>query len=229
LINIAHVGHNNLPDAQALVEAAQTSEAEAIGAMAPTFFKPASVDELIDWFALFTKVAPELPFYFYDIPSMTGVSLDTADFLRRGRERIPSLVGVKFTNPDQDLLKECMQVDDGAFDILFGTDEKLLEGLEIGCRGAVGSSYSVAAPIYRKIIQSFEAGDLATAKQHQEHSIKFIDILYKYGYLPATKALMEMLGVPCGPARPPLGNLTETARASLKKELEEIGFFDWVS
>lgn len=229
LVNIAHVGHNNLPDAQVLVEAAQTSGANAIGAMAPTFFKPASADELIDWFALFTKVAPELPFYFYDIPSMTGVSLDTAGFLRRGRERIPSLVGVKFTNPDQDLLKECMQVEDGAFDLLFGTDEKLLEGLEIGCRGAVGSSYSVAAPIYRKIIQSFEEGDFASAKQHQEHSIKFIDILYKYGYLPATKALLEMLGVPCGPARPPLGNLTETARSSLKKELEEIGFFDWVS
>ncbi len=229
LVNIAHVGHNNLPDAQALVEAAQASGANAIGAMAPTFFKPASVDELIDWFALFTKVAPELPFYFYDIPSMTGVSLDTADFLRRGRERIPSLVGVKFTNPDQDLLKECMQVEDGAFDLLFGTDEKLIEGLEIGCRGAVGSSYSVAAPIYRQIIQSFGEGDLTTAKQHQEHSVKFIDILYKYGYLPATKALLEMLGVPCGPARPPLGNLTETARASLKKELEEIGFFAWVS
>ena len=229
LVNIAHVGHNNLPDAQVLVEAAQTSGANAIGAMAPTFFKPASADELIDWFALFTKVAPELPFYFYDIPSMTGVSLDTADFLRRGRERLPSLVGVKFTNPDQDLLKECMQVEDGAFDLLFGTDEKLLEGLEVGCRGAVGSSYSVAAPIYRKIIQSFEEGDFASAKQHQEHSIKFIDILYKYGYLPATKALLEMLGVPCGPARPPLGNLTETARSSLKKELKEIGFFDWVS
>ena len=229
LINIAHVGHNNLPDAQALVKAAQASGAEAIGAMAPTFFKPASVDELIDWFALVTKAAPELPFYFYDIPSMTGVSLDTSDFLRRGRERLPSLVGVKFTNPDQDLLKECMQVDDGAFDILFGTDEKLLEGLEIGCRGAVGSSYNVAAPIYRKIIQSFGAGDLATAKQHQEHSVKFIDILYKYGYLPATKVLLEMLGVPCGPARPPLSNLTEVAKASLKNELEEIGFFDWVS
>ena len=229
LVNIAHVGHNNLPDAQALVEAAQASGANAIGAMAPTFFKPASVDELIEWFALFTIATPEVPFYFYDIPSMTGVSLNTADFLRRGRERIPSLVGVKFTNPDQDLLKECMQVEDGAFDLLFGTDEKLIEGLEIGCRGAVGSSYSVAAPIYRKIIQSFEEGDLATAKQHQEYSIKFIDILYKYGYLPATKGLLEMLGVPCGPARPPLGNLTETARTSLKKELEEISFFDWVS
>ena len=228
LVNISHVGHNNLPDCRALVEAAQSSGANAMGAMAPTFFKPGSVDELIDWFAMIVEPAPKLPFYFYDIPSMTGVSLDTADFLRRARERLPSLVGVKFTNPDQELLRECMDVGNGAFDILFGTDEKLLEGLAIGCRGAVGSSYSVAASIYRRIIQSFGEGDLETAKQWQKHAVQFIDILYKYDYLPATKALLEMLGVPCGPARPPLGNLTESDKGKLRNELEEIGFFDWI-
>ena len=228
LVNVAHVGHNNLPDARALVEAAQASGADAIGAMTPNFFKPGSVEELIDWFALITEVAPELPFYFYDIPGMTGVSLDTAEFLRKGRDRLSSLTGVKFTNPDQDLLRECMQVEDGAFDILFGTDEKLLEGLEIGCRGAVGSSYSVAASIYLRIIQSFGEGDLATAKRHQEHSVQFIEILYKYGYLPATKAVLKMIGVDCGPARPPLGNLSEAAKVTLQSEVEGIGFFDWI-
>ena len=35
---IAHIGHNSLPDAQALAEAAYAAGAEAIGAMAPTFF-----------------------------------------------------------------------------------------------------------------------------------------------------------------------------------------------
>jgi N-acetylneuraminate lyase len=229
LVNIAHIGHNNLPDAQALVAAAQASGANAIGAMAPTFFKPASVDELIDWFALLTEMAPELPFYFYDIPSMTGVSLNTADFLRRGRERIPSLVGVKFTNPDQELLKECMQVEGGSFDILFGTDEKLLEGLELGCRGAVGSSYNFAANIYHPILEAYKRGDRETANLWQARSIQTIDIIAAHGYLPAAKAVMKMLGVACGPARPPLGNLTEVAKASLKNELEEIGFFDWVS
>jgi N-acetylneuraminate lyase len=229
LVNIAHIGHNNLPDAQALVAAAQASGANAIGAMAPTFFKPASVDELIDWFALLTEMAPELPFYFYDIPSMTGVSLNTADFLRRGRERIPSLVGVKFTNPDQELLKECMQVEGRSFDILFGTDEKLLEGLELGCRGAVGSSYNFAANIYHPILEAYKRGDRETANLWQARSIQTIDIIAAHGYLPAAKAVMKMLGVACGPARPPLGNLTEVAKASLKNELEEIGFFDWVS
>jgi len=228
LVNISHVGHNNLPDARALVGAAQSSGTDAIGAMAPTFFKPASVDELINWFAMIVEPAPELPFYFYDIPGMTGVSLDTAEFLRRGRERIPSLVGVKFTNPNQDLLKECMQVEDGAFDILFGTDEKLLEGLETGCRGAVGSSYNFAANLYHPILEAYEQGDLKTANLWQERSIQTIETIAAHGYLPGAKAVMEILGVACGPARPPLVNLDETAKTTLQTELEDIGFFDWI-
>lgn len=229
LVNVAHIGHNNLPDCRALVEAAQASGADAIGAMAPNFFKPGTTDELINWFALITEVAPELPFYFYDIPDMTGVSLDTADFLRQGRERLPSLTGVKFTNPDQDLLKECMQVENGAFDILFGTDEKLLSGLDMGCRGAVGSSYNFAANIYHPILKAHKAGDLETATLWQKRSIRTIDVIAAHGYLPAAKMVMKMIGVDCGPARPPLAHITGPDASTLEKELEDMGFFDWVS
>ncbi|MBO94944.1 MAG: N-acetylneuraminate lyase [Opitutales bacterium] len=228
LVNIAHVGHNNLPDAQALVEAAQASGADAIGAMAPNFFKPGTTDELINWFVLLTEVAPELPFYFYDIPGMTGVSLDTAEFLRKGRDRLPSLVGVKFTNPDQELLADCMQVEDGSFDVLFGTDEKLTEGLEMGCLGAVGSSYNFAANIYHPILEAHRRGDLETAKLWQKRSIRTIDVIASHGYLPAAKMVMKMIGVDCGPARPPLTNLKGPAASALEKELENMGFFDWI-
>jgi N-acetylneuraminate lyase len=105
---IAHVGHNNLPDAQALVRSARDSGADAISAMAPNFFKPADAQSLCDWFVKVTKPAPELPFYFYDIPSMTGVMVETDVFLDIAKERLPGFVGVKFTNQDYDLLQRCM-------------------------------------------------------------------------------------------------------------------------
>ena len=62
---IAHVGHNNLPDAQALVVSARDSGADAISAMAPNFFKPTDAQSLCDWFVKMTKPASELLFYFY--------------------------------------------------------------------------------------------------------------------------------------------------------------------
>ena len=140
---IAHVGHNNLPDAQALVRSARDSGADAISAMAPNFFKPADAQSLCDWFVKMTKPAPELPFYFYDIPSMTGVMVETDAFLDIAKERLPGFVGVKFTNQDYDLLQRCMSNTSVKADMLFGTDERLIEGLGLGCVGGVGCTYNL--------------------------------------------------------------------------------------
>ena len=42
------------------------------------------------------------------------------------------------------------------------------------------------------------------------------------------KAVMGLLGVDCGPARSPLGQLTNEDKESLRDELAALGFFDWV-
>ena len=44
----------------------------------------------------------------------------------------------------------------------------------------------------------------------------------------AAKALMEMLGVPVGPARLPNTNLTAEHKAGLRGKLEAMGFFEWI-
>ena len=161
---IAHIGHNSLPDAQALAEAAQAARAEAIGAMAPTFFKPADARVLVNWFVGITEPASGLPFYFYDIPSMTGVSVDTKEFVQSAAERIPSFAGVKYTNPDRDQLQAILALENHSPDMLWGCDEELLAGLDMGCQGAVGSSYNFAAGIYHCVIRAYESGDLDEAK-----------------------------------------------------------------
>jgi hypothetical protein len=67
---------------------------------ATSYFKPAGLSDLIDWCATIAAEAPGLPFYYYDIPSMSGVSFPIDRFLIEGSARIPSLAGVKFTNLD---------------------------------------------------------------------------------------------------------------------------------
>jgi dihydrodipicolinate synthase/N-acetylneuraminate lyase len=132
---IAHIGHNNLPDARALAVAAQRAGADAISAMAPIFFKPKDAAALVDWFAHITEPAREMPFYFYDIPVMTGVTIDTTEFVERAADELPAFAGVKYTNTDREQLRRILEMD-GAPDMLFGCDEELLEGWELGCRGA---------------------------------------------------------------------------------------------
>ena len=224
---IAHVGHNNLPDAQALVRSASDSGADAISAMAPNFYKPADAQSLCDWFVKMTKPAPELPFYFYDIPSMTGVAVETDAFLDIAKERLPGFVGVKFTNQDYDLLQRCMANTSVKADMLFGTDERLIEGLGFGCVGAVGSTYNFASPLYLRIINAFNRGDMESAKEDQARSLQMIKRMYQSGFAAACKAAMGFAGVDCGPVRPPIDRISAENLVSLRKDLDAMGFFDW--
>lgn len=224
---IAHVGHNNLPDAQALVVSARDSGADAISAMAPNFFKPTDAQSLCDWFVKVSKSASELPFYFYDIPSMTGVTVETDSFLEIAKEHLPGFVGVKFTNQDDDLLQRCMANTSVKADMLFGTDERLIEGLGFGCVGAVGSTYNFASPLYLRIIDSFNRGDMESANEDQARSLQMIKRMYQSGFAAACKAAMGFAGVDCGPVRPPIDRICAENLVSLRKDLEAMGFFDW--
>jgi N-acetylneuraminate lyase len=225
---IVHVGHNCLPDAQDLAAHAQMIGADGIAALAPSYFRPANVEALVDWCAAIAERAPDLPFYFYDIPALTGVVLPMVDFLRLAGDRIPNLAGIKYTNSDLATLQRCLAVDDGRFDILFGCDEALLAGMALGCKGAVGSSYNFAAPIYQQVITAFENGDLESAKHWQTRSAEMIAIIARFGYGAAAKSVMQLIGVDCGPVRQPLARMAAGEIQKLRQDLNQLGFFDWI-
>ena len=225
---VVHVGSNCLGDAARLARHAQELGASAISALAPSYFKPGSVEVLVDCCAQIAGAAPKLPFYYYDIPSLTGVSLPTPEFLERAQLRIPNLAGLKFTNPDLMAYQLCLAADGGAFDVPWGTDEALLGALGVGARGGVGSSYNFAAPVYHRLITAFTKGSLAAAREEQGRSVQLIHTLARYGYMGAAKSVMTMLGVDVGPARLPHTNPTDAEIAALRGELERLGFFDWL-
>lgn len=221
-----HVGHNDQQEAVALAEHARESGASAVAAVAPSYFKPATVAELVDFLIPIAAAADPLPFYYYEIPGMTGSRLSTSEVLHEGRFRIPTLRGLKFSHHDLVELQECVNGDGGAFDVLFGQDEFLLAGLALGVRGAVGCTYNFAGRHYQGLLRSFAAGDLESARARQYQAARLVRILGKYGFMAAAKTVMGMIGVDCGPVRPPLRNLTRDERAGLAAELNRLDLFD---
>jgi N-acetylneuraminate lyase len=225
---VVHVGSNCLTDARTLAAQAGQAGAAAISALAPSYFKPRSLDVLIDCCAAIASAAPETPFYFYDIPALTGVMLPMPEFLDQAADRIPTLAGLKFTNPDLMTYQLCLQAGDGAWDLPFGVDEHLLGALALGAKGAVGSGFNFAAPLYLRLLEAFSAGDLETARVEQFRGVRLIQLLARHGYMGAAKATMAMLGVNVGPARLPNNSLNAGQAGALRSELETIGFFDWL-
>lgn len=226
---IVHVGHTSTGDARELAAHAEKIGAWGVGCLSPFFFKPGNVEDLAGFCAEVAAGAPSLPFYYYQIPSMTGVSLSAADFLRAAAPRIPNLAGVKFTFENLMDFAECARLDHGRYDIVFGRDEILVAGLAIGARGAIGSTYNFMAPIFNEIIAAFEKGDLVTARDKQAAANAVIQIFIRYGGLPAGKAIMKLIGLDCGPVRLPLRSLTEKQETQLRGELDAAGFFGFCS
>ena len=151
---------------------------------------------------------------------------DSKESLRRSK--IPTLAGLKFTNPDLMAYQFCLRADGGRWDVPFGVDEHFLGALAMGARGAVGSGFNFAAPVYHRLIKAFTAGDLAAAREEQFRGVRLIQLFAGLGYMAAAKAAMRMLGVDVGPARLPNNQLSPEEITRLRADLEAMGFFAWV-
>ncbi len=73
--------------------------------------------------------------------------------------------------------QQCLHTHEQRFDIPWGVDEYLLAALALDAKGAVGSSYNFAAPLYLRLIRAFQAGDLVLARTEQFKSVQLIELL----------------------------------------------------
>ncbi len=224
---IAHVGGNCLRDGMELGAHAQKLGLAATAALSPSYFRPGSVQALVDCCAEMAAAAPELPFYYYDIPVLTNVRFSMVDFLKLAPAKIKNFAGIKFTNPDLAHYMDVLTFENGKYDTPWGVDEWFLGALATGAKGAVGSSFNFAPALYQKMIAAFNAGDMDTARECQKLSVQMINILAARGYMGCAKAVMGWLGVPVGPARLPQGNPSEETLKEVRADLEKIGFFQW--
>lgn len=218
---ITHVGHNSLAEARALAAHSAALGIDAIAVAPPSYFRPADLGTLIDCIEEIATGAPTTPLFYYHIPRITGVDFRVIDLLEAAGDRLPSLVGVKFSSFEQDDLLCCLRHEEGRYNILFGADEMLLAGLASGAPGAVGSTYNFMAPYYKRVIEAFRAGNMAKAQQHQFVATRLVHAILRHGGHNAIKASMGILSVDCGPPRLPVKALGPDGLAALRRSLDE--------
>lgn len=222
---IAHVGGTCQADCIELARHAAGLGVDAVGAIAPFYFKPASVGELVAFYKPIAAAIAPIPFYSYHMPSVTGINLPMKEFLEKGSREIPNLNGIKFTSNNFMEMLECIRLEDGRFDILNGFDEMLLCGMAVGARGGVGSTYNYSLPTYRNLYDAFLAGDIERARSFQQESADIVHIIIRHGGgVRGGKAIMNHLGIDCGDCRLPFAPYTESEMRQLSEELDRIGF-----
>jgi N-acetylneuraminate lyase len=226
---IVHVGSTSGAKSKELAEHAQQIGAAGTGAMGPMFLKPARIKELVLFCKEVASGASDSPFYYYHIPSVSGINLSMTEFIKAAFAEIPNFAGIKFSDNNFVEMQKILNLEDGKWDILFGSDEILMAALSFGVKGAVGSTYNYAASLYLKLINEFQKGNIENARKYQLKSVEIVDVLSKYkGAIVAGKALMKAVGIDCGPCRLPLSNLSEEQYENLVNDMRDIGFFELI-
>jgi N-acetylneuraminate lyase len=195
---------------------------DAIAIVAPYYFKPAGARQLAEFCARIAESVPELPVYFYHIPVLSGCYVDMFSFLQEAAPIIPNLAGIKYTHEDFMDFLSCIHFMDGKYEMLWGRDENFLSALVLGTRAGVGSTYNYAAPLYYKLIEAFNRGDLPTARKLQQQSIDMIRLLGKYGGIATGKAYLKYIGLDFGQFRLPVKNMTSEMYDQFVKDVQSL-------
>jgi len=223
------LGGTSITDCKELAIHARSIGLKAVSFTAPFYFKPANVTMLAKACAEVASVVPDLAFYYYHIPVLTGVSFAMYDLLQEVDGVIPNFCGVKYTHEDFMDFLSCIHFKDGKYDMLWGRDENMLPALSIGAKGAVGSTFNYAAPLYYELIAAFNKGNLKQAALLQQKSIDMIRLLGKYGGIATGKAYMKLIGLDCGSFRLPVKNMDGDTFEQFKADTEKINFKSYCS
>lgn len=196
----------------------------AVSFTGPFYFKPANAEMLALSCKVVAEHVPDMPFYYYHIPVLTGVNIAMNDLLKVVDGQIPNFAGIKYTHEDFMDFQSCMNFKNGKYDMMWGRDENMLSALPLGTKASVGSTFNYIAPLYYALIDAFNSNDLKKAGELQQKSIDFIRLLGKYGGISVGKAFMKLAGMDCGEFRLPVKNMSSKDFESFKLDVEALDF-----
>jgi len=206
------------PETIALTRMAEDVGVDAVSILTPFFVKP-SQDELYEHYRS-VAAATCLPVLLYDNPGRAGVELSPGLVARLAE--IGNIVGIKDSSGDLSLTGEYIRGTPEGFTVLMGRDTLILAGLLYGCKGAIAATANVAPRLAVEIFERFQAGDLEGSRRAQERLAPLRNA-FKLGTFPVVaKEALTLLGIDAGPARSPVGPLSDQGREQLKEIMTQV-------
>ncbi|MEQ6118229.1 dihydrodipicolinate synthase family protein [Reichenbachiella sp. MALMAid0571] len=218
------LGGTCIADCKELAIHARECDLDAVSFTAPFYFKPASIEMLASACQEIADAVPDMPFYYYHIPVLTGVNFSMINLLETVDGHIPNFAGIKYTHEDFMDYLSCLRFRNGKYDMLWGRDENMLSALAVGTKGAVGSTYNYAAPLYLDLMDAYNKNDHEKARKLQQTSIDMIRLLGKYGGIAVGKAYMKLIGMDCGKFRLPINNMSDEQYGLFEEDARKINF-----
>ncbi len=198
--------------------------AEETGAAAvmivPPFYDPLTWRELVGHFAAVAERV-SIPIMFYNYPAATGLR-PSADQLAELR-RVAGVSSFKDTGGDAVAATEFFQRGEELPTLLNGYDTLTFSALAAGVRGVIWGAASIipkaCVELHHLLI---EEADLRAARVLWSSIWPLCRFLESTSYVAAVKAGCSLVGLPTGPVRAPLLELSDAERDELVRLIEGV-------
>lgn len=135
---------------------------------------------------------------------------------------------IKYTYESLYEYNQCRLYKNNKYDMLHGQDETILPSLaQGGAKGGIGGTTNYNGRCLVSIIDYWNKGELEKAREAQNYAQAVINVICHFrGNIVGGKRIMKLMGFDLGPNRVPFRNMSDEEEQQMKKELEEIDFFN---
>ncbi len=223
--SIAGTGSNSTRETMESTEHAVHLGADGALLVDPYYNGPSSLEIRREYVAPVAERFPQIGIIPYVIPGRTGAQLLPEDLAILHR-RYPNMSTVKEATGSIDNMKRTRECCGADFTILSGDDDMtfaMMTNPAIKAAGVISVASNIAPKAVKEMVQLFKQGKRVEAEAKMNAAKPLFEIVTvktqeetPYGKVScrarnplATKTLMNILGMPAGPCRPPLGKMTK--------------------
>jgi Dihydrodipicolinate synthase/N-acetylneuraminate lyase len=163
--------------------------------------------------------ATELPVMLYDIPGRSGVPISTETLVRLAEH--PRIVANK--DAKGDLGRASWAIARSGLAWYSGDDMLNLPLLSVGAVGFVSVVGHVVTPELRAMLDAYVSGDVQKATEIHQKLLPVFTGMFRTQGVMTTKAALALQGLPAGPLRAPMVELSPEETAQLKIDLAAGG------
>ena len=220
---IAGSGSNNTKEAIELTKYAEDVGADACLVITPYYNKP-NVKGLKEHFKLVGD-AVDIPLIAYNIPSRTGQNVNAETMVELAAE-VENLKGVKEASGDLKQIGTIIMLaaeQDLDFTVVAGDDFLTLPIMSLGGKGVISVAANIAPKPMSEMVDAMLNGEIEKAKEINLRLYPMFESMFlETNPIPVKKAA-DMMGLPAGHVRLPLGALSASNEEKLKAVLKGQG------
>ncbi|RLG35993.1 4-hydroxy-tetrahydrodipicolinate synthase [Methanosarcinales archaeon] len=219
---IAGTGSNNTREAVELTRYAADAGAEACLLITPYYNKP-NARGLKEHFRQIGDSA-DIPLILYNIPSRTGLNMSAETMVEIAAE-VESVKGVKEASGNLKQVGAIIKLakERGLdFTVVAGDDFLTLPIMSLGGKGVISVAANIAPQPMSEMVNAMLSGDIEKAKEINLRLFPLFEAMFLETNPIPVKRTAELMGLPAGHVRLPLGELSEENEHKLRQVLREL-------